>query len=77
MEAGRVRQPGGGRKKAEAVDPAIRQHLTRILEETTAGDPMSLLKWTSKSTRAIAQELTRLGQPLTGVTVGRCLRQTG
>jgi len=77
VEAGRVRQPGGGRKKAEAVDPAIRQHLTRILEETTAGDPMSLLKWTSKSTRAIAQELTRLGQPLTGVTVGRCLRQMG
>src|SRR2546423_4119423 len=76
-EAGRVRQPGGGRKKAEQVAPAIGRHLTRILEETTAGDPMSLLKWTSKSTRAIAQELTRLGHPLTGVTVGRCLRQMG
>jgi hypothetical protein len=74
---GRVRQPGGGRKKAEEVAPAISQHLTRIVEETTAGDPMSLLKWTSKSTRAIAEELTRLGHPLTGVTVGRCLRQMG
>jgi Rhodopirellula transposase DDE domain len=76
-DAGRVRQPGGGRKKAEQVAPAIGQHLTRILEETTAGDPMSLLKWTSKSTRAIAEELTRLGHPITGVTVGRCLRQMG
>src|SRR5207237_8077978 len=76
-DAGRVRQPGGGRKKAEAVAPALRHHLTRILEETTAGDPMSLLKWTSKSTRAIAEQLTRLGYPLTGVTVGRCLRQMG
>ena len=75
--AGRVRQPGGGRKKAEQVAPAIGQHLTRILEETTAGDPMSLLKWTSKSTRAIAEELNRLGYPITGVTVGRCLRQMG
>src|SRR5205814_7360151 len=56
-EAGRVRQPGGGRKKAEEVAPSIGQHLTWIVEETTAGDPMSLLKWTSKSTRAIAQEL--------------------
>src|SRR3954464_11617953 len=75
--AGRVRQPGGGRKKAEQVAPAIGQHLTRILEETTAGDPMSLLKWTSKSTRAIAQVLNRLGYAITGVTVGRCLRQMG
>jgi Rhodopirellula transposase DDE domain len=76
-EAGRVRQPGGGRKKAEEVAPSIGQHLTWIVEETTAGDPMSLLKWTSKSTRAIAKELTRLGHPITGVTVGRCLRQMG
>jgi hypothetical protein len=76
-EAGRVRQPGGGRKKVEEVAPVIGQHLTRILEETTAGDPMSLLKWTSKSTRAIAEELTCLGHPITGVTVGRCLRQMG
>jgi hypothetical protein len=76
-EAGRVRQPGGGRKKAEELAPSIGHHLSRILEETTAGDPMSLLKWTSKSTRAIAEELTRLGHPITGVTVGRCLRQMG
>lgn len=76
-DAGRIREPGGGRKKAEEVAPAIRQHLTRIVQETTAGDPMSLLKWTNKSTRAIAEELTRLGHPITGVTVGRCLHQMG
>ena len=60
---GRARQVGGGRKKVEQVDPAIGDLLTRILQETTAGDPMSLLRWTSKSTRAMAEELTRLGHP--------------
>src|SRR5271168_3278165 len=47
---GRVRPVGGGRKKIEEVDPGVRDLLTKILEETTAGDPMSQLRWTSKST---------------------------
>src|SRR5437016_13893519 len=38
---GRVRRVGGGRKKIEGVDPGVRDLLTKILEETTAGDPMS------------------------------------
>jgi len=47
------------------VDPAVPVLLRKILEETTAGDPMSLLRWTSKSTRTMAEELTRLGHPVT------------
>jgi hypothetical protein len=70
---GRVRRPGGGRKKVEEVDPELRRELVRIMEETTAGDPMSLLKWTSKSTRVIAEQLAGLGYPMSSVTVGRCL----
>ena len=70
---GRVRRPGGGRKKVEELDPELRRQLIRIVEETTAGDPMSLLKWTSKSTRAIADQLAGLGHPVSSVTVGRCL----
>ena len=73
----RIRRPGGGRRKVETVDPGIRRHLTRILQETTAGDPMSLLKWTSKSTRTLAEELTRLGHPVTARTVARCLDDLG
>jgi len=41
---GRVRQVGGGKKKVEGVDPGIRDILEKILEETTAGDPMSVLR---------------------------------
>ena len=74
---GRVRRVGGGRKKVEGVDPGVRDRLEKILEETTAGDPMSQLRWTSKSTRTMAEELTRLGHPVTGVTVARCLDDMG
>ena len=74
---GRVRRVGGGRKKVEGVDPGVRDVLAKILEETTAGDPMSQLRWTSKSTRKMAEELTRLGHPVSWVTVARCLDDMG
>ena len=74
---GRVREPGGGRKKVEEADPAFQRRLKAIVEETTAGDPMSPLKWTSKSTRTIAEDLARDGYPISNVTVGRCLVEMG
>ena len=74
---GRIRQPGGGRKKAEQVDRELARRLKSIVEETTAGDPMSPLKWTSKSTRTIADELAESGHPISSVTVGRCLEDMG
>jgi hypothetical protein len=74
---GRVRSPGGGRKKVEAADAGLLAKLKLIVEENTAGDPMSPLKWTSKSTRTIAAELTRSGHPVSNVTVGRCLAEMG
>lgn len=77
VASGRVRGPGGGRKKVEAADPNLLRRLRGIVEETTAGDPMSPLKWTSKSTRTIAEELTRSGHAISSVTVGRCLEDMG
>jgi len=75
--AGRVRAAGGGRKKVEEADPALQGRLKTIVEETTAGDPMSPLKWTSKSTRTIAEDLARDGHPVSNVTVARCLAEMG
>lgn len=72
-----VRRPGGGRKKVEEADPKLLVRLRAIVEETTAGDPMTPLRWTSKATRTIAEELTRSGHPVSSVTVGRCLEQMG
>jgi hypothetical protein len=73
----RIRQPGGGRKRVEAVDPRWEQALDRILDENTAGDPMSLLRWTNKSTARIAEELTRQGHSASDETVRRRLRALG
>ena len=74
-EGGRIRQVGGGRKTIEERDPQIAQLLGRIMEETTAGDPMSLLRWTSKSTYQIRDELRRLGHPVSEDTVQRRLKE--
>jgi hypothetical protein len=69
----RIRRPGAGRKRVEVGNPAFERDLVSILEETTAGDPMSHLKWTNKSTRMIAEELERKGHQVSHVTVARRL----
>jgi hypothetical protein len=71
---GRIRRPGGGRKRIIDQSPEIRAVILRIMDETTAGDPMSLLKWTHKSTYAIRDELRALGHPISEDTVRRILR---
>jgi hypothetical protein len=76
-ERGRIREAGGGRKKVEDADPRLPAQLGKILEETSAGDPMSALRWTNKSTGAMAEELTRQGYPVSDKTVARCLREMG
>src|SRR6266571_70683 len=43
-ERGQIRESGGGRKKVEEADPELQAQLARILEETSAGDPMSALR---------------------------------
>ena len=72
---GRVREAGAGRKRVEQEDEALRGELARIVEETTAGDPMSALRWTNKSTQSIAEELTRQGHSVSDKTVARILRE--
>ncbi|MEK7374108.1 MAG: ISAzo13 family transposase [Thermodesulfobacteriota bacterium] len=76
-ERGQIREAGGGRKKVEDSDPGLPAQLGKILEETSAGDPMSALRWTNKSTEAMATELTRQGHPVSDKTVARCLRKMG
>ena len=61
----------------EAADPRFARALERLMEENTAGDPMSLLRWTNKSTARIAAELTRQGHRASDETVRRRLRELG
>jgi Rhodopirellula transposase DDE domain len=75
--AGRVRAAGAGRKKVEEADQQLRAELTQMVEETTAGDPMSAVRWTNKSTEALAAESTRRGHPVSDKTVARMLDEMG
>jgi hypothetical protein len=76
-ERRQIRAAGGGRKKVEEADPELPILPGKILEETSAGDPMSALRWTNKSAEAIADELTRRGHPVSDKTEAWCLRKTG
>ncbi len=73
----RLRAPGGGRKRIAERDPELDRALERIMEETTAGDPMSALHWTCKSTTRIAEELTQQGHPISQRSVHRKLGELG
>lgn len=75
MAEGKIRKEGGGRKKLTDLDPALVKNLTCIMDENTAGDPMSLLKWTGKSTRKIAGEMTSLGHGISAMSVCRMLKE--
>ena len=74
---GRARRPGGGRKRAADVDPGLRPALLALVEPQERGDPMSPLRWTTKSTRGLAAELTRQGHKVGADTVGDLLREEG
>src|SRR5437762_13271490 len=76
-ESERIRTKGGGRKRVEDTDPHVKRVLARLVEASTAGDPMSYLLWTNKSTRTLADELERHGYAVSHVTVARCLQELG
>jgi transposase len=77
LPEGRVRTPGGGRKRAETNDPAVLESLLGLVEPDERGDPESPLRWTTKSLRNLAEELTRQGHAVSAPTVGRLLRGAG
>ena len=57
----RCRRPGGGRKKGSDQQPTLKASLDALVEPTAKGDPMSPLRWTTKSTRRLANELQHQG----------------
>ena len=77
LPAGRVRRAGAGRRPLLEVDPAIRVKLERLIEPATRGDPMSPLRWTSKSTRHLAEVLTKAGHSVSHETLAKLLHELG
>jgi Rhodopirellula transposase DDE domain len=74
---GRIRRPGGGRKPVEFHNPELPWALNALIDPVTRGDPESPLRWTCKSTRKLAEELTRQGHPVGDRTVAELLKGAG
>ncbi len=77
LERGRVRRRGGGRKALTEVDPTLAGDLERLVEESSRGDPESLLRWTSKSVRHLAEGLRDMGHEVHFTSVATLLRSLG
>ena len=69
--SGRLRRPGGGRKRVTELDPDLVVALERHLEPVTRGDPESPLRWTCNSAAHLADRLTAEGHPVSERTVNR------
>ncbi|MCL5445607.1 MAG: ISAzo13 family transposase [Actinobacteria bacterium] len=74
---GRIRRPGGGPKRKIDLDPELLVVLDSLVEPESRGDPMSPLRWTLKSTRVLARELTRLDHLVGANLVGDLLHHLG
>ena len=76
-ERGRIRRPGGGRKRTVDLDPTLRRDLEALIEPVSRGDPVSPLRWTTKSVRRLAAELGRQGHRVSYRIVGELLHALG
>lgn len=74
---GRVRQPGGGRRKVEDKTPSIETALEQMLAHEIAGDPMTEQKWVRSSLRQLSKKLKEGGHQASIPTVSRLLRKQG
>jgi hypothetical protein len=77
LPRGRVRRPGGGRKRAEDKDGGLTPALLRLVEASTRGDPVSPLRWTTLSLRDLARQLAVLGFRRGKDTAARILADAG
>src|SRR6266566_5015209 len=74
---GRTRRAGGGRKRVADLDRELVPALLALVWPQERGDPMSPLRWTVKSTRTLAAELTRQGHKVSADTVRDLLHEQG
>jgi hypothetical protein len=73
----RLRAPGGGDKLLIDKQPGLLEALDELVWPDTRGNPMSLLRWTSKSSTRLAEDLVRQGFEVSSRTVLRLLHLLG
>ncbi len=67
----RIRRPGGGRQRATDKQPGLARALQRLVKPTARGDPEFPLRWPRKSTRKLADELSKQGFKVGSRTVAK------
>ena len=72
---GRIRKPGGGRKKLRDQNPQLVQKIEYLVDSVTRGDPESPLRWTCKSVRNVEKSLLKAGYSVSYRTVARILNE--
>jgi hypothetical protein len=72
-----IRQAGGGRQHLVDTDLGLWDALDALVDPVTRGDPESPLRWTCKSTRRLAEELSGQGHRVSAGTVAAILREAG
>src|SRR5512144_236001 len=77
LPAGRVRRPGGGRKRCVDKDTGLMDALREVVESSTRGDPAAPLLWTTRSVRSLRQELAKRGHLAGDTTLRRLLHGLG
>ncbi len=70
---GRIRNSGAGRKSILVADPLLVIALEELIDGHTRGDPQSPLRWTCKSTRTLAKQLSKKQHPISHTKVAQIL----
>ena len=73
----RLRAIGGGDKPIFDKQPGLLEALDELVNPETRGNPMSLLRWTAKSSTNLAEDLVRQGFDVSARTVLRLLHRLG
>jgi stage V sporulation protein SpoVS len=73
----RIRRVGAGRKTTVTEDAALLSALESLVEPVTRGDPESPLRWTCKSLRQLATELSGQGYIVSHTSIGGLLKKLG
>jgi hypothetical protein len=74
LPEGRVRRAGAGRPQLVLQDPDLLEALEALVEPSARGDPQSPLRWTCKSTRALARQLSLQRHAVSHEKVAQLLR---
>ena len=74
-QGGRVRRPGGGRKRAVIHQPGLLAALETLIADAIRGDPCSPLRWVSRSQRQLVRALNAQGFKASQWVVARLLRE--